>query len=198
MPRTEFTVTDRFGQRTLIIPENELAWSGDAAKIILDMEASSGTRLKNGENPARFIRLYNHFKKDRSDPNSGISFADYCLLRHKSWVDVVGKTIQERDPMLGESSPPPIANYWHSPDFASVRFSGKAYDFSQKQRKAIKLLWEAWEKNGGVGGGCLLEQAECEFNTRMSDLFKNNPAYGEMIIPPKGKSDIYKLAPKKS
>lgn len=70
-------MNDRMGDRTLFIPLQELAFSGDPIPIVRDIEAKTRTRLKEGENPVWFIRLWEHFKTSR-DPASEVSFSEFC------------------------------------------------------------------------------------------------------------------------
>ena len=48
--RFEYHVKDEFGERTLVVPEDEPAFSGDPRDPVLDIEAKTNTRLKDGGN----------------------------------------------------------------------------------------------------------------------------------------------------
>src|ERR1039458_7320033 len=72
--RIEFKAPDG---RTLVVPPNDPIFAGDPVPIVLDIEAATFTRLKDGENPNWFIRLHRHFVEKRRDPNGGASFAQY-------------------------------------------------------------------------------------------------------------------------
>ena len=87
--RTALTVTDKWGERTLIVPETEPAWAGDPTRIVLQIEALTGTRLKEGQDPCRFIRLYKRDYKKNRDPAASVSFADFVARLHPDWIDVV-------------------------------------------------------------------------------------------------------------
>jgi len=82
----------------------------------------------------------------------------------------------------------------HTRDFASVNWFGKRFTFSVNERKIVAILWEEWEKgHEGLSGGYLLEEADCDLKLTIPGIFKDNPAYGTMIQPPKGRGDIYRL-----
>ena len=69
----------------------------------------------------------------------------------------------------------------HSPDFRAVHWSGQDYIFSPTQASVVRQLWEAWEDgNGEVGQETLLEKAGSE-SSRLRDLFKDHPAWGNVI-----------------
>jgi hypothetical protein len=71
----------------------------------------------------------------------------------------------------------------HGPDFASVRWQGKPYQFSTLQSAAVRILWEAWE-NGtpDVRQETILTEIGSDAN-KLSDVFRDNPAWGSMIVP---------------
>ncbi len=87
--RTSFKVKDKWGERALIVPETEPPWAGDPTRIVLQIEALTGTRLKDGENPSRFFRLYERDYKENRDPAAPVSFADFVARLHSDWIDVV-------------------------------------------------------------------------------------------------------------
>ncbi len=84
----KYKVVDELGERTLVVPPEEPAHSGDPGRIVLDIEARTRTRLKDGGNPCKFIRAWHHFS-ERRDPASPVTFAEFCRKRHKEWVDQV-------------------------------------------------------------------------------------------------------------
>ena len=96
---TEFRVKDGLGERTLIIPPNELAWAGDPTEVILDIEARTRTRLKDGGNPAWFIRLALNFK-ERVNPNDGVSFTESVERRHPQKIDIFPEPRKRGDDAL--------------------------------------------------------------------------------------------------
>jgi len=70
----------------------------------------------------------------------------------------------------------------HSRDFASVKARGKLYTFTRTQRLIVAHLWEAWENDTPfVGQRTLLSEADCS-GLRLRDVFRGNPAYGELIV----------------
>jgi hypothetical protein len=83
-----FKAIDQLGERTLVVPANEPTWSGDPTDPVLDLEARTRTRLRNGENPNWFLRLYHDFQ-ECSNPADRISFAEYVQRRHPDKSDVL-------------------------------------------------------------------------------------------------------------
>jgi hypothetical protein len=71
----------------------------------------------------------------------------------------------------------------HSPDFRSVNWFGRRYSFTPIQTACVKELWEVWKNaTPEVGQAYVLEKAEAD-SARLSDVFKNHPAWGKMIVP---------------
>jgi len=71
----------------------------------------------------------------------------------------------------------------HSPDFRSVHWYGNDYTFSPKQAACVRVLWEAWEnKTPQVAAGTLLEKAGVGDRQRLRDVFRENVAWGKMIV----------------
>jgi hypothetical protein len=86
--RVEFRVPDG---RTFVVPPSDPPFVGNPVGIVLDIEARTRTRLKDGENPNWFIRVHRHFEQ-RRDPAAGVSFAEYCRRRNPDKVDVTRDT----------------------------------------------------------------------------------------------------------
>lgn len=73
----------------------------------------------------------------------------------------------------------------HSPDFRSVHWFGTPYTFSPTQAAIVKALWEAWESGTPeVGTSALLEAADST-SERVDHLFRDHPAWGELIVTPR-------------
>lgn len=69
----------------------------------------------------------------------------------------------------------------HSCDFRSVRWYGNDYHFSPAQSLIVQALWNALEnKTPRVGARALLRAADM-VSDKISDLFKEHPAWGSMI-----------------
>jgi hypothetical protein len=82
----------------------------------------------------------------------------------------------------------------HSADFSSVVWFGRPYSFTPYQAAIVALLWAAWE--GGcpdVGGAALLE-AVGSASGKVSDLFRDAPAWRDGVVGRTGKSS-YRLNP---
>ena len=88
---TVFTVKDHLGERTLVVPPEEPTWVGDPTLFLLDIEARTRTRLRDGGNPVWYIRLHTDFTA-RSNPADNVSFAEYVKRRHPDKVEAVKAT----------------------------------------------------------------------------------------------------------
>ncbi len=78
----------------------------------------------------------------------------------------------------------PKTNAVHLTDFRSVKWFGKKYTFSVNQARVIRLLWENW-KNGTaeVGQETLLNEIDhASPPDRLNNVFRDQPAWGEMIV----------------
>ena len=78
----------------------------------------------------------------------------------------------------------PKTNAVHLTDFRSVKWFGKEYSFSANQARVIRLLWENW-KNGTaeVGQETLLNEIDhASPPDRLNNVFRDQPAWGEMIV----------------
>ncbi len=84
---------------------------------------------------------------------------------------------------LGERSPSATKSPTrHSPDFRSVHWYGVDYTFTSSQAAVVKVLWDAWE-NGtpDVSTSYLMESADLLSN-RLVDTFRNNSAWGTLVV----------------
>lgn len=69
----------------------------------------------------------------------------------------------------------------HSIDFRSVRWYGVDYVFTPAQSLIVQALWNAWEnKTPRMGARALLRAADM-ISDKISDLFKEHPAWNVMI-----------------
>jgi hypothetical protein len=70
----------------------------------------------------------------------------------------------------------------HSPDFSEIDWFGEKQYFAPTQAAIVKVLWTAWESGcPEVGQQHLLEEAGSR-GSRVRDLFKVHPAWGNMIL----------------
>lgn len=70
----------------------------------------------------------------------------------------------------------------HSIDFRSVRWYGVDYYFTPAQSLIVQALWTAWEnKTPRLGAKALLRAADM-VSDKISDLFKEHPAWNVMIM----------------
>ncbi len=93
--KKRFRIVDSQGERVLAVPAND-SCVGNPGPIVLDIEARTNTRLRDGENPVWFIRLHKDFM-DRRDPSASVSFADYCTRRHADKIDDGRETRRKLD-----------------------------------------------------------------------------------------------------
>lgn len=85
------------------------------------------------------------------------------------------------DPQPAHVVHPPRPLSAHSPDFATVRWNGREYMLTPKQRAVVAVLWRAREDGVPfVSGDLLLEEAD-SVGTRLTDLFRRSPAWGELV-----------------
>lgn len=73
---------------------------------------------------------------------------------------------------------------WHAPDFSVVRWPGHPeYVFGEKQATVVGVLWDARFDGScpDVGQQTLLHAAESD-GQRLRDLFRNHPAWGELVV----------------
>jgi hypothetical protein len=85
----------------------------------------------------------------------------------------------------------------HAPDYRSVRWYGRSYSFTANQAACIKVLWEAWEKGvPEVGDHAVLERAGI-VSDRLDLVFRNQRAWGTMILPGRTRGTHRLVQPKK-
>lgn len=89
----------------------------------------------------------------------------------------------------------------HGVDFAWVRCSippgmpPTKFTFTASQANAVRILWHDWELEGeGVLGESLRDHAEDFRGGTAKDLFKNNPAWGTLIVQHPERKGVYRLA----
>ncbi len=76
----------------------------------------------------------------------------------------------------------------HSVDFRAVHWFGTDYAFTAMQAPIVAMLWDAWENQTlDIGIETLLEAVDAK-SSRIVDLFRDNPAWGTMIVDGKTKS----------
>jgi hypothetical protein len=78
----------------------------------------------------------------------------------------------------------------HSPDFRSYTWGQERYSFTPGQAAVVRALQEA-KDNGtpDVGQDTLMEVAGSE-GSRLRDLFKSHPAWGNLIVRGDGKGTL--------
>jgi len=84
---TKLRAVDHFGERVLVVPASELAYSGNPIPVLLEREFATGTRLKDGENPVWFLRMHRQFE-DMSTKRDGLTFSQWCERFHADRVAV--------------------------------------------------------------------------------------------------------------
>ena len=82
--------------------------------------------------------------------------------------------------------------FQHSADYASVNWRGQAYQFNRNQATCVRLLHEAWlEGTPHLSGHYLLTTIEGA--VKMSGLFRDHPAWKELILPLTNPKASYRL-----
>jgi hypothetical protein len=84
----------------------------------------------------------------------------------------------------------------HGEDFTWVRCSitPGLFTFTASQACAVELLWSDWEAGGvGLRGEYLREKAD-DGERPFRYLFKDNPAWGKLIVPSDDRKGVYRLA----
>jgi hypothetical protein len=90
-------------------------------------------------------------------------------------------------------------DYWHSPDFASVRWAGATHVFTANQRPVVKALWEAMRDGTPDLSAIYLLKVADTASKKLSEVFRQrkgkktipHKAWGTIIVP-SGK-DTYRL-----
>ncbi len=92
-----FEIHDSIGVRTLVVPAGsyDRVYKG-VEEDILEIEARTGTRLKNGEDADWYYILWLRYRKAR-EPNGRVTFADYCSRRYPGRIDVIHKDVAAVD-----------------------------------------------------------------------------------------------------
>jgi len=85
---------------------------------------------------------------------------------------------QPDDPPAGDDPPTVV----HSPDFRSVSWFGVNYSFTPNQAACVKTLWEAWQSGAPDVGGETLLQAAVASTQRIDVVFRDNAAWGTMVV----------------
>lgn len=75
-----------------------------------------------------------------------------------------------------------VSVFTHSPDYRTVVWRGRSFQFSPSKAIVVQALHEAnLAGMPDVAGADLIERAESNSN-RMSDLFRDDPAWNTLII----------------
>lgn len=80
------------------------------------------------------------------------------------------------DPVIARLSPAR-----HSDDYCSVYWFGSFYSFTLLRARIVKVLWQHWLAGTPVVGARHLASVGCGETHKVSDILKDDPAYGTMI-----------------
>ncbi len=99
-----------------------------------------------------------------------------------SQVHAIANRLSQVAGIGDEADDPPAAV--HSPDFRSVNWFGTTYSFTANQARVIESLWMACEQGTpDVGDETLLNAVDHESPpTSLRNLFRNNAAWGTLIV----------------
>lgn len=94
-----------------------------------------------------------------------------------------GSKIDLKFPAVFQPKPQAKPGIKHSIDFRSLSVNGQVYSFTPTQAAIVRLLVEAHE-NGtpDVSGDTLLEHCNST-SSQIKDVFRNNDAWGTLIVP---------------
>jgi hypothetical protein len=122
-------------------------------------------------------------------------------VRFKGGPWVMLATLHRTELEGGGAGPPasgargPARRAQHSPDFRSYTWGQERYSFTPGQAAVVRVLQEA-KDNGtpDVGQDTLMEAAGSE-GSRLRDLFKAHPAWGNLIVRGDGKGTLRLVDP---
>ncbi len=69
----------------------------------------------------------------------------------------------------------------HSEDFSEVYWFGKPFYFTPIKSRVIAALWQAWQNGTPVLSSRFLANAAACETQKLSDIFKDDPAWGLMV-----------------
>jgi len=96
-------------------------------------------------------------------------------------VEKLTQTAPQPDPPPISEPSPESQDFQHSPDYASVNWRGREYQFNKNQATCVRLLHEAWlEGTPYLSGHHLLTTIEGA--VKMSGLFRRHPAWKRLIL----------------
>lgn len=94
-------------------------------------------------------------------------------------TDAVTAGLDEQQ--TARTAPPTQPRNARTPDFATVRWNGREYTLTPKQRAVVAVLWRAREDGVPfVSGDLLLEEAD-SVGSRLTDLFRRSDAWGTLV-----------------
>lgn len=118
--------------RRFIVPPDDPPHDGNPIPHLRELEVGSRTRLKNDENPCWYFRVHHQFKQ-KVDPNSGVSFADYCEQLFSDRIESLPSKSIERDVVNIQSLPSKSATVYTDQERINELF-----DYVQEFRDAIR------------------------------------------------------------
>ena len=81
-------------------------------------------------------------------------------------------------------------NFKYSPDFHSVYHKEQLHSFTSSQAACVKLMFECWKNTTPeIGQEYILTSIDSNSN-RLRDIFKNHPAWNNLIVPGKSKGNF--------
>jgi hypothetical protein len=137
--RVEFQAPDG---RIFVVPPTEPIWAGNPVSAVLKREAQTRTRLKNGGNPNRYLRVYFKYQEDRVI-DQGVPFAEYVSKLHD--LDDVECVPPPASPSrAGDRAAQPD---WLTPPLSLADLANRLGNIGTKKTKTVLKLYQL--KNAG-------------------------------------------------
>ncbi len=89
-----------------------------------------------------------------------------------------------------DDGPKSISRFRHSPDFRSVNLDDHEYSLTGRQAQVVEFLYQMYQnKTPEVSQSLVLEHLESKY-TELRYVFKNNPAWGTLVVSGKTKGTV--------
>jgi hypothetical protein len=111
------------------------------------------------------------------------------IVANEPEASTTGKSDAVRRPIRG-SPQRTHPRFLHSPDFRSVNLDGHEHSLTGRQAQVVEFLYEMHQnKTPEVSQSLLLEHIESKY-TELRYVFKDNPAWGTLVVPGRTKGTV--------